>query len=107
MTCRSCTRSRAPTDGTGRSSTPSAYTRSPRAERCWSTCRSDTRRKGGTMDDAQVIARINEVPHEEHELIERESHGKETDADHDRLRRLQVRLDQCWDLQRQRRAGLA
>src|SRR5256886_8448499 len=107
MTCRSCTRSRAPTDGTGRSSTPSAYTRSPRSERCWSTCRSDDRRKGGTMDDAEVLGRINELAREEHELFERESHGKVTDADRDRLRRLQVTLDQCWDLLRQRRARRA
>src|SRR3989441_2683385 len=126
MTCRSCTRSRAPTDGTGRSSTPSAYTRSPRSERCWSTCRSDdrwrcygaasracttrsgpARTKGGTMDDAEVLGRIDELAREEHELFERESHGKVTDADRDRLRRLQVTLDQCWDLLRQRRARRA
>jgi len=56
------------------------------------------------MDDAEVLGRINELAREEHELFERESHGKVTDADRDRLRRLQVTLDQCWDLLRQRRA---
>src|SRR5437899_12380315 len=63
--------------------------------------------KGGTMDDAEVLGRINELAREEHELFERESHGKVTDADRDRLRRLQVTLDQCWDLLRQRRARRA
>src|SRR3989441_8421836 len=57
-------------------------------------------RKGGTMDDAEVLGRINELAREEHELFERESHGTVTDADRDRLRRLQVTLDQCWDLLR-------
>ena len=59
------------------------------------------------MDDADVLGRINELAREEHELFERESHGKVTDADRDRLRRLQVTLDQCWDLLRQRRARRA
>src|SRR5437879_6640618 len=64
-------------------------------------------REGGTMDDAEVLGRINELAREEHELFERESHGKVTDADRDRLRRLQITLDQCWDLLRQRRARRA
>src|SRR2546428_13978361 len=64
-------------------------------------------REGGTMDDAEVLGRIDELAREEHELFERESHGKVTDADRDRLRRLQVTLDQCWDLLRQRRARRA
>ena len=59
------------------------------------------------MDDAEVLGRINELAREEHELFERESHRKVTDADRDRLRRLQVTLDQCWDLLRQRRARRA
>jgi len=59
------------------------------------------------MDDAEVLGRIDELAREEHELFERESHGKVTNADRDRLRRLQVTLDQCWDLLRQRRARRA
>ncbi len=59
------------------------------------------------MDDAEVLGRINELAREEHELFERESHGKVTDADRERFRRLQVMLDQCWDLLRQRRARRA
>src|SRR5712692_5107242 len=49
------------------------------------------------MDDNKVLDRINDLAREEHELFERESHGKVTDADRERLRRLQVTLDQCWD----------
>ena len=59
------------------------------------------------MDDKEVLGRINELAREEHELFERESHGKVTDADRQRLRRLEVTLDQCWDLLRQRRARRA
>lgn len=56
------------------------------------------------MDDAQVIGRINEIAHEEHELWEREGSGEITDAERERLRELAVTLDQCWDLLHQRRA---
>ena len=56
------------------------------------------------MDDATINQRINELAREEHELFERESHGIASDDDRERLRHLQVALDQCWDLLRQRRA---
>jgi hypothetical protein len=59
------------------------------------------------MDDNEVLGRINELAREEHELFARESRGKVTDADRERLRRLQVILDQYWDLLRQRRARRA
>ena len=56
------------------------------------------------MEDARVIDRINELAGEEHELFQKESSGEATDSDRERLRRLAVTLDQCWDLLRQRRA---
>jgi hypothetical protein len=56
------------------------------------------------MDDRKVIDRINELAREEHELFERKSQGSATDGDRERLGKLQVTLDQCWDLLRQRRA---
>ena len=56
------------------------------------------------MDDAKVLHRINELAREEHELFERQSHGTASEADRERLQHLQVVLDQCWDLLRQRRA---
>ena len=59
------------------------------------------------MDDAEILRRIDELAREEHELFERESHTKVTEADRKRLRRLEVMLDQSWDLLRQRRARRA
>ena len=59
------------------------------------------------MEDKDVIDRINELAHEEHELFQKESSGKATEADRERLSRLQVTLDQCWDLLHQRRARRA
>ena len=56
------------------------------------------------MDDNQIHGTIEQLVAEEHELWERESAGNATDGDRDRLQKLQVSLDQCWDLLRQRRA---
>jgi hypothetical protein len=56
------------------------------------------------MDDAEVIGRIGALVDEEHAL-EREvgQQGPDSDAAA-RLHDLEVALDQCWDLLRQRRA---
>ncbi len=59
------------------------------------------------MDDKNVIDRINELAHEEHQLFEKESSGHATEGDRERLRHLEVTLDQCWDLLHQRRARRA
>ncbi len=59
------------------------------------------------MDDHEVLDRINRLANEEHALFEQESRGVVSDADRERLRMLQVTLDQCWDLLRQRRARRA
>lgn len=56
------------------------------------------------MDDEKLIAHINDLAREEHQLFELEAGGGGTDEDRERLKRLQVTLDQCWDLLRQRRA---
>jgi hypothetical protein len=56
------------------------------------------------MEDQDVIDRINQLAHEEHELFEKESHGNLGQGERDRLKWLQVSLDQCWDLLHQRRA---
>jgi hypothetical protein len=50
------------------------------------------------MDDAALIAQINELMSEEQTLQESPDH------DAARLKKLEVTLDQCWDLLRQRRA---
>jgi hypothetical protein len=56
------------------------------------------------MDDSEIHERIEQLVSEEHELWERESSGNAGDTDRRRLEQLQVSLDQCWDLLRQRRA---
>jgi hypothetical protein len=56
------------------------------------------------MDDQQIHGTIEQLVAEEHELWQRESAGGTDDSDQQRLRELQVSLDQCWDLLRQRRA---
>jgi hypothetical protein len=56
------------------------------------------------MDDKDVIDSINQLAHEEHQLFEKESHGDLSEEERERLKRLQVSLDQCWDLLHQRRA---
>jgi hypothetical protein len=59
------------------------------------------------MEDQNVIESINELAHEEHQLFERESRGEATESERERLQRVQVMLDQCWDLLHQRRARRA
>ena len=57
------------------------------------------------MDDQEVLGRISELVEEEHRLYEHSTAGRGlSDADHQRLRAVEVALDQCWDLLRQRRA---
>ena len=56
------------------------------------------------MDDKKVTDRIDKLARREHELFDRESKGSATDAEREELRQIQVRLDQWWDLLRQRRA---
>ena len=56
------------------------------------------------MNDPQIHASIEQLVAEEHELWERESSGNATDDDRRRMKAVQVSLDQCWDLLRQRRA---
>ena len=51
--------------------------------------------------DNPVLNHIQELVEQEHRLMEQASLE---DADHARLARIQVELDQCWDLLRQRRA---
>ena len=51
--------------------------------------------------DQSVLQRINELIGQEHQMLARETKSEE---DQRRLCALQVELDQCWDLLRQRRA---
>ena len=56
------------------------------------------------MDDKQVLDRIGDLVEEEHAL-ERQALGQGLDDDQEaRLHEVEIQLDQCWDLLRQRRA---
>ena len=55
--------------------------------------------------DTNPLAHIRELVDEERELRARlQKHEISADEEHARLRALEVELDQCWDLLRQRRA---
>ena len=56
------------------------------------------------MDDKTINDTIQELVDEEHRLREREAQGAAESVDPQRLAELQVLLDECWDLLRQRRA---
>ena len=56
------------------------------------------------MDDDQIHNRIEQLVSEEHELWQRAGEGGATTDERRRLQSLNVSLDQCWDLLRQRRA---
>ena len=57
------------------------------------------------VDDSSIQHRITSLIDEEHQLRSALQAGSITlDEEHARLGRLEVELDQCWDLLRQRRA---
>ena len=60
------------------------------------------------MSDESIAARIERLVTEEHGLRTREqtdsSDPNALESDKERLRAVEVELDQCWDLLRQRRA---
>ncbi|MEA3019040.1 MAG: hypothetical protein QOI47_564 [Actinomycetota bacterium] len=56
------------------------------------------------MDDLQIVARIGELTDEEHALERAHTGTALSDVELARLRAIEVALDQCWDLLRQRRA---
>lgn len=60
------------------------------------------------MSDESIATRIEALVAEEHDLRRREeadTHNVEQlEVDQERLRAVQIELDRCWDLLRQRRA---
>ena len=56
------------------------------------------------MDDRDIVERINELAAEEHDLERGHAGAGLGEDDLARLREIEVALDQCWDLLRQRRA---
>src|SRR4029077_7200720 len=65
-------------------------------------------RRISSMSDESIAARIDKLVTEEKELRGREQQDRDDDdsleADRERLRAVEVELDQCWDLLRQRKA---
>jgi hypothetical protein len=61
------------------------------------------------MSDESIAARIENLVAEEHALRTREQSDAANDQaleeDQSRLRAVEIELDQCWDLLRQRRAA--
>jgi Protein of unknown function (DUF2630) len=60
------------------------------------------------MSDESIVNRIETLVNEEHQLRNREqadtAHPDALEADQERLRDVEIELDRCWDLLRQRRA---
>jgi len=58
------------------------------------------------MSDESITTRIESLVAEEHELRSREQSDDDgaLEADQERLRAVEIELDRCWDLLRQRRA---
>jgi len=60
---------------------------------------------GRKPTDRDTLAHIRDLVAEEKDLRVRLQRGDiSTSEEHDRLRRVEIELDQCWDLLRQRRA---
>jgi hypothetical protein len=60
---------------------------------------------GSKPTDSETLAQIRDLVAEEKELrAQLQHHDISESEEHERLRRVEVELDQCWDLLRQRRA---
>jgi hypothetical protein len=56
------------------------------------------------MDDAELVHRISTLADEEHQLELSHAGDGLSEEEQKRLRSVEVALDECWDLLRQRRA---
>jgi len=56
------------------------------------------------MDDLEILHHIEELVNEEHKLTTQAQASGLAEAEQKRMRLLEISLDQCWDLLRQRRA---
>ena len=56
------------------------------------------------MDDREILERVNALVAEEHQLESRHAGEGLSPDERNRLTEVEVALDQCWDLLRQRRA---
>lgn len=59
----------------------------------------------GVAQDEDILNQVNELVAEERELRDKLQHHEiDESEEHRRLKSIEVQLDQCWDLLRQRRA---
>jgi hypothetical protein len=56
------------------------------------------------MNDAEIVHQIDQLVGEEHRLERDHGERELTEQERSRLDQIEVQLDQCWDLLRQRRA---
>ncbi|HEY0520516.1 MAG TPA: DUF2630 family protein [Ilumatobacteraceae bacterium] len=56
------------------------------------------------MDEIEIVHRIGKLVEDEHALERTHAGGTPTEDDAAQLHAIEVALDQCWDLLRQRRA---
>ena len=56
------------------------------------------------MDDSEILQSITKLVNEEHQLMKQELEGTLEETKQARMREIEIQLDQCWDLLRQRRA---
>jgi hypothetical protein len=54
--------------------------------------------------DQDILHQITTLVDEEHALLQQSHEGELASEQHERMKELEVKLDQCWDLLRQRRA---
>ena len=56
------------------------------------------------MNDSELLHTIEQLVNEEHTLMQQAAAGEMEEEKQQRMREIEVKLDQCWDLLRQRRA---
>jgi hypothetical protein len=56
------------------------------------------------MDDSDVLSHIAKLVHDEQKFAQMKEQGGLTEDQRASLRQIEIYLDQCWDLLRQRRA---
>ena len=56
------------------------------------------------MDDSEILQSITKLVSEEHQLMKQAEEGEIDETKQARMHEIEIQLDQCWDLLRQRRA---
>jgi len=56
------------------------------------------------MDDNTILQRVSDLSEEELRLEAHQEKSQLSKEDHERMKAIEIELDQCWDLLRRRRA---